>query len=55
MKDHGELDEFEQAQVLGELLETMRQRLEFAPVCTAKTDFVIDDVVYEVTLKRVSA
>lgn len=51
MKDHGELDEYEVNQAIGELVNRMMEQLRFAPGALAKTTFEIDGVEYEVSLR----
>lgn len=55
MKDHGHLDEHEQNQVIGELVNRMVEQLRFAPGAIAKTTFEIDGVTYEIALTEVDA
>lgn len=53
MKDHGDLDDHETAQALGEMLERMRQALGFTVQgAVATTGFQVDGVAYEVTLRK---
>ncbi len=55
MTDHGELDDFEVAQVIGEKLMEMRQTLDFTgPGAIASSDLRINDVAYRMTITRVT-
>ncbi len=51
MTDHGELDDADIPQVLGEMVIRMVDQLKFAPGANALTGFAIDDVQYELTIK----
>lgn len=53
MKDHGSLDEYEANQVIGELVHRMIEQLGFTALgAIAKTSFKIDDVEYEISLRK---
>ena len=51
MKDHGELEDAETAQVLGALVVRAVDQLKFAAGAQAKTSFSIDGVEYEITVQ----
>lgn len=51
--DHGDLDEFETALVVGEMVERMRVQLAFTMEgALASTAFEVDGAVYEITLRK---